>query len=109
MSSFVNASLYGAAPIGLFPPYLPNIVLSSYKSSETGPLSHHHISSHLISPDHCDSDCDSQFCPVVGEIAADLILSGSTEHDISLFSLDARKHPGSHGPLEAEGAINHEV
>jgi len=29
-----------------------------------------------------------KFCSVVGEIVADLVLDGRTEHDISLFSLD---------------------
>lgn len=32
-----------------------------------------------------------KFCAVVGEIAADLIQSGTTKHDISLFSFQARR------------------
>jgi sarcosine oxidase len=29
-----------------------------------------------------------KFCSVIGEIVADLVTSGATDHDISLFKLD---------------------
>jgi glycine/D-amino acid oxidase-like deaminating enzyme len=31
-----------------------------------------------------------KFCSVVGEICADLIVKGRTDHDISLFSIKSR-------------------
>lgn len=44
-----------------------------------------------------------QFCSVIGEIVADLALTGTTSHDISLFSLE--NNPSREGWVNLNGAM----